>query len=172
MLSGEATNTNFKVFGFTRPGLVHTIYTKVVIRSRISRNDRKYNDKKKVTHGILLTNCSYVSCLRVILQTPVIRERPVLSKSCVFESFFLSHLGARVPYPCCLISEGVHTICCSVKPWDFSSIYIPKIIIIIFYNKFLYKQRTFIINNFEGLQGNSAHPVSLEIHMYFYNHHK
>jgi 3-phenylpropionate/cinnamic acid dioxygenase small subunit len=26
LLSGEATNTNFTIFGLTRPGLKHTIY--------------------------------------------------------------------------------------------------------------------------------------------------
>jgi hypothetical protein len=90
MLSGEATNTNFIVFGLTRPGLQPTIYrtitppmqfsvcTYYTIPQELETEDpnefRNYFRIDKPTVNILLENiCSswFILCFPVVFSVPI-----------------------------------------------------------------------------------------------------
>jgi hypothetical protein len=75
VLSGEATNTNFKIFGLTRPGLEPTIY-------RTRDEHTNYN----ATGAAVLNTCIKPKILKLVfvaspLSTQHLEERLVGSES-------------------------------------------------------------------------------------------
>jgi hypothetical protein len=80
VLSGEATNTNFIVFGMTRPGLEHTIYS--TRGEHANHYARQCVSKQHTTLGV--NKCAFDKYLLEFTRNPLLKE--------IFEKLFLHHV--------------------------------------------------------------------------------